>query len=38
MDSRTAARVIELNREGQALPLGPILDPAALIQALQKGK
>jgi subtilisin family serine protease len=31
-------RTIEVNHEGQAVPLGPILDPAALIQALQEGK
>jgi len=31
-------RTIEVNHEGRALPLGPILDPAALIQALQEGE
>jgi hypothetical protein len=31
-------RTIEVNHGGQALLLGPILDPAALIQALQEGK
>lgn len=31
-------RTIEVNHEGQAIPLGPILDPAALIQALQEGE
>jgi hypothetical protein len=32
------ARTIEVNHEGQVIPLGPILDPAALIQALQEGR
>jgi hypothetical protein len=31
-------RTIEVDHKGQAVPLGPILDPAALIQALQEGK
>lgn len=28
-------RAIKVNHEGQVIPFGPILDPAALIQALQ---
>lgn len=28
-------RTIKVNHEGQVIPFGPILDPAALIQALQ---
>jgi hypothetical protein len=32
------ARTIEVNHEGQVVPLGLILDPAALIQALQEGR
>jgi hypothetical protein len=31
-------RTIEVKHEGRAVPLGPILDPAALIQALQEGE
>jgi len=31
-------RTIEVDHEGQAIPLGPILDPAGLIQALQEGE
>jgi len=27
-----------VDRGGQAIPLGPILDPAALIHALQEGE
>jgi subtilisin family serine protease len=31
-------RTVEVDRGGQAIPLGPILDPAALIHALQEGE
>ena len=31
-------RTIEVDHEGQAVPLGPILDPVALIQTLQGGE
>jgi hypothetical protein len=31
-------RIIQVNHEGQVIPLEPILDPAALVQALQEAK